>query len=35
LKEKLYGSTAELKVKDGVGTVSVSIKPSESLIFKL
>ncbi len=35
LKEQLYGSTVELKVKDGVGTLSVSIKPSESLIFKL
>jgi len=35
LKEQLYGTASELKVKDGVGTVSLSIKPSESLIFKL
>lgn len=35
LKEQLYGSTATLKVENGVGSVKLSIKNSESLIFKL
>jgi glycosidase len=35
LKEQLYGSAATLKVENGVGVVKVSIKPSESFVFKM
>jgi hypothetical protein len=35
MKEQLYGSSATLKVENGVGVVKVSIKPSESFILKL
>ncbi|MGC4040147.1 MAG: alpha-amylase family protein [Flavobacterium sp.] len=35
VKEQLYGSTAQLKVTDGKGTIQLTVKPSESLIFKL
>lgn len=35
VKEQLYGSSAQLKVIDGMGTIHVNIKPSESFIFKL
>ena len=35
VKDQLYGSTAQLKVTDGKGTIQLSIKPSESFIFKL
>lgn len=35
VKDQLYGSTAQLKVIDGKGTVQLSVKPSESFIFKL
>ena len=35
VKEQLYGSTAQLKVTDGKGTIQLRVKPSESLIFKL
>lgn len=33
--DQLYGSTAELNVTNGVGTIKLSVKPSESFIFKL
>jgi glycosidase len=33
--DQLYGSTAELNVINGVGTIKLSVKPSESFIFKL
>jgi glycosidase len=33
--DQLYGSTAELNVTKGVGTIKLSVKPSESFIFKL
>ena len=33
--DQLYGSKAELKVKDGKGTIQLTIQPSESFIFKL
>ncbi len=35
VKDQLYGSTAQLKVTDGKGTIQLLLKPSESLIFKL
>jgi glycosidase len=35
VKEQLYGSTAQLKVTDGKGTIQLIVKPSESFIFKL
>jgi len=35
LKDQLYGSENKLEVKDGVGLIKMSIKPSESFIFKL
>jgi glycosidase len=35
LKEQLFGSTNQLNVTDGVGTIKLTIKPSESFIFKL
>ncbi|WP_246034194.1 alpha-amylase family protein [Flavobacterium sangjuense] len=35
VKDQLYGSTAQLKVTDGKGTIRLSVKPSESFIFKL
>jgi hypothetical protein len=34
VKDQLYGSTAQLKVTDGKGTIQLSVKPSESFIFK-
>ena len=33
--DQLYGKTAQLKVENGLGSVSVTIAPSESFIFKL
>ena len=33
--DQLYGSTAELNVTKGVGTIKLSVKPSESFIFKI
>ncbi|MFN7674821.1 alpha-amylase family protein [Flavobacterium sp.] len=33
--DQLYGSTSELNVTKGVGTIKLSVKPSESFIFKL
>ncbi|MCA6421744.1 MAG: alpha-amylase family protein [Flavobacterium sp.] len=33
--DQLYGSTAELNVINGVGTIKLSLKPSESFIFKI
>lgn len=33
--DQLYGKTVQLKVTDGKGTIQLSIKPSESFIFKL
>lgn len=33
--DQLYGSKAQLKVTDGKGTIQLSVKPSESFIFKL
>ena len=35
LKDQLYGSTATLKVENGVGVVKVSIGTSESFVFKI
>lgn len=35
VKEQLYGSSAQLKITDGKGTIHLNVKPSESLIFKL
>jgi len=35
IKDQLYGSVAQLKVTDGKGTIELSVKPSESFIFKL
>lgn len=35
LKDQLYGNTATLKVENGVGVVKVSVKPSESFVFKM
>jgi len=35
VKDQLYGTTSQLKVTDGKGTIQISIKPSESFIFKL
>jgi hypothetical protein len=35
VKDQLYGSTAQLKVTDGKGTIQLNVKPSESFIFKL
>ncbi len=35
LKDQLYGGKAQLKVTDGTGTIQLSLKPSESFIFKL
>ena len=35
LNEQLYGSSAILKVENGVGVVSLVVKPSESFILKL
>lgn len=33
--DQLYGTKAQLKVTDGKGTIQLSMKPSESFIFKL
>ncbi len=35
IKDQLYGSNAVLTVVNGVGTVKLKVKPSESFIFKL
>jgi glycosidase len=35
LTDQLYGSTAGLNVTNGVGTIKLSVKPSESFIFKI
>ncbi|MFB9089967.1 alpha-amylase family glycosyl hydrolase [Flavobacterium paronense] len=35
VKDQLYGSTAQLKVTNGKGTIQLSVKPSESFIFSL
>ena len=35
VKDQLYGSTAQLKVADGKGTIQLKVKPSESFIFKV
>jgi glycosidase len=35
IKDELYGSTATLKIENGVGTIKIEIKPSESFVFKL
>lgn len=35
VKDQLYGSTAQLKVTDGRGSIQLNINPSESFIFKL
>ncbi|MES2410999.1 MAG: alpha-amylase family protein [Bacteroidota bacterium] len=35
IKDQLYGSTAQLKVTDGKGLIHLTVKPSESFIFKL
>ena len=35
VKDQLNGSSAKLKVTDGIGTIQISIKPSESFVFKL
>jgi glycosidase len=33
--DQLYGSKAQLKVTDGKGTIQLSVKPSESFIFRI
>ena len=33
--DQLYGKKAQLKVTDGKGTIQLSVKPSESFIFKI
>jgi hypothetical protein len=35
LKDQLYGSNVVMNVVNGVGTVKLKVKPSESFIFKL
>ena len=35
VKDQLYGSSAKLNVIDGRGIIQISIKPSESFVFKL
>lgn len=35
ITDQLYGSKVQLKVTDGKGTILLSVKPSESFIFKL
>ncbi|RKS03512.1 alpha-amylase family protein [Flavobacterium sp. 102] len=35
VKDQLYGSSAVLNVANGVGTMKLKVKPSESFIFKL
>jgi glycosidase len=35
IKEQLYSNKAQLKVTDGKGTIQLTVKPSESFIFKL
>ena len=35
VKDQLYGSTSTLKVTNGLGVLHVSIKGTESFIFKL
>lgn len=35
VKDQLYGSKAQLKVTDGKGTIQLTVKPSESFIFKI
>jgi hypothetical protein len=35
IKDQLYGSATQLKVTDGKGSIQLSVKPSESFIFKL
>jgi glycosidase len=35
VKDQLYGSKAQLKVTDGKGMMQLTVKPSESFIFKL
>lgn len=35
LKDQLYGKAATLKIENGVGLIKMTLKPSESFIFKL
>lgn len=35
VNDQLYGGKAQLKVNDGKGTIQLTVKPSESFIFKL
>ena len=35
MKEQLYGSVAQLKVEKGEGTIQLTVRPSESLIFRI
>jgi glycosidase len=35
MSDALYGSTAQLNVKDGVGKVAISLEPLQSYIFKI
>jgi hypothetical protein len=35
VKDQLYGNTSQLNVTNGEGKMMVSVKPSESFIFKL
>jgi hypothetical protein len=35
VKDQLYGSTANLVVSHHEGTIQLSVKPSESFIFKI
>ncbi len=35
IKEQLYGSVAQLKVEKGEGTIQLTVRPSESLLFRV
>jgi hypothetical protein len=35
LKDQLYGKSAILSINNGVGLIKVTLKPSESFIYKL
>jgi glycosidase len=35
INDQIYGSKAQLKVTDGKGTIQLTVKPSESFVFKL
>lgn len=35
LKDQLYGKSATLRIENGVGLIKMTLKPSESFIYKL